>query len=128
MKKLMMTAVLLASMTAASAQDKGSGSAAPAATNLKAADAPPAMDLNKVLGLSEEQIMQAGQINKTFSAERATIAKAGLTGADQEERLATIRKQRDYELEQILSPEQFAKLTGLREETKDLDASPGMMK
>lgn len=128
MKKLMMTVVLLASMTAVSAQEKSKGSGAQTGTNLTAADTPPAMDLNKVLGLSEEQIMQVSAVNKTFVAERATLEKAGLTGADMEERLAVIRKTRDVELESILSPEQLAKLNGIREETKDYDAMPGMVK
>jgi len=135
MKKLMMTAVLLASMTAASAQDKGNtnGGAKPVSLMAEPADEKkPGPDIDAMLGLKGEGEMhdKLVSINQTFTKEMAALeeGRAKLSDKDYEDRVIELMKQRDAEFEQLLSPEQFMKLTNIREELGDRNASPGMKK
>ncbi|MCB0766789.1 MAG: hypothetical protein KDB95_06225 [Flavobacteriales bacterium] len=135
MKKLMMTAVLLASMTAASAQDKGSANGEAKPTSLIAqpeAEKKPGPDIDAMLGIKGEGEVHEKliSINRTFNKEMAALeeGKGKLSDQDYEDRVIVLMKERDAEFEQLLSPEQFMKLTNLREELGDRNASPGMVK
>ncbi|MCB9163788.1 MAG: hypothetical protein H6590_03960 [Flavobacteriales bacterium] len=131
----MMTALLLASMTAVSAQDKGSTSseAKPAAIFAQPKEeTKPGPDMDAMLGIKGEGEIhdKLVSINQTFTNEMATLneAKGKLSDQDYRDRVIELQKQRDAAFEEILTPEQMMKLNNIREELGDRDASPGMKK
>ncbi len=124
MKKSMMTAVLLAAMSAVNAQE--STPTAPKAMQMSAVPVQAARhpDMAVELGLTAEQITKASEVNLTFARAAAQLKQAGLKDEASLERLRILRSNRDAELQQVLTPEQFEKMIAIRQQRKDEDAVP----
>ena len=127
MKKSMMTAVLLAAMSTVTAQENTP--ATPPEQRTMEMSAVPVLDkrlpdMAVELGLTEEQVTKASEVNLTFAKAAAQLKKAGLKDEAALERLTILRKNRDGGLQQILTPEQFEKMIAIRQQRSDLDAVP----
>lgn len=117
MKKTMMTLVLIAALGTVSAQNGSDLSSMPQ----KEKRVP---DMAIELGLDAEQVTKATEVNLQFAKAAAQLKKAGLEEAPAEARLAVLRNSRDKNLEQILTPEQYKRMTEIRTQRNDQDAVP----
>jgi hypothetical protein len=127
MKKSMMTAVLLAAISAVNAQE-GSSPTPPEQRTMEMSAVPSSEkripDMAIELGLSPEQVIKVSEMNLEHSKALSQLKKAGLKDEASLERLRILRSNRDAALQQVLTPEQFEKMIAIRQQRKDEDAVP----
>jgi|GEM_PF-4105703 Spy/CpxP family protein refolding chaperone len=126
MKKMMLTAVLLASMTAVSAQEKSNPKPEQKAPSIAVAGSEGRRPnkLNEMLRITPEQQTKVDEIAKEYGKAMTDLKSTGLKESDMELRAMELRKARDSKMEQVLEKEQYLKLESLRKEMGDRDAMP----
>lgn len=117
MNKLMTTAVLLASLTTASAQEhtKTRQAKDPAAMEQHAQERAGAQTGTMVeeLGLDKDQAAKVKAINEGFTTSLMQMRKEGLTEDARKEKSKALHQQHNADLKAVLTPEQFEKLQAL---------------
>ncbi len=71
--------------------------------------------MTQALGLSEDQSRQVGEINKKYATEAQESMEAAASRDERYRRMREIMGQRDEELRQVLSDEQYESLKNMRE-------------
>lgn len=120
-----MTTALLATLTAANAQDMNTGvapgKAAAKQKRIEARADERTAEMAAELGLNEEQTTKLGGINDQHAKAVAQLRQAGLSEEGRKERMKALRKAHDGQLKQVLTPEQYERMIALRKERKAAD-------
>ncbi len=123
MKKMLIAALLFATLTTVNAQGTTSTANAtkdPAVMEQRAAEKAEKRteEMTTELGLDADQTAKVKVINDRFAKSMAELKQAGLKEDAQKERGKVLRRSRDNELKAVLTADQYEKMLVLRKEKK----------
>jgi Spy/CpxP family protein refolding chaperone len=81
-------------------------------------------ELMQQLGLSDEQAGKVRTINEAFTKGMSELRASGLDGEARKVKVKALRTQRDGELRNVLTEDQYRKLEQLRKERREAKAAP----
>lgn len=129
MKKIILTTVLLATLTAVNAQDTKSADKAKEPTLIQQVARERAeqrtLAMATELSLSEEQIGKVRVINERYTIEAEKLKQAGADPESTKERMRILRENRDQGFKAALTEDQYTKMMDLRKDSKEENEGAG---